>query len=100
MPGASPRLEAQAEHPPGARQSSPPGRRPAQQELSRCAASPLQQSAIKRVALARTCRPQAAGRSLSLPGSGCAAGLPAAEALDAATGVHQLLLARVERVAV
>src|SRR4051795_479879 len=85
MPRASPRQEASAEGPPGGRPSSPPGRRPAQQELSRCAASLLQQSVIRRVASAR---------------SGCAAGLAAAEALDAAAGIHQLLLARVERVAV
>src|SRR4051794_23739974 len=85
MRRASPRQEASAAGPPGGRPSSPPGRRPAQQELSRCAASLLQQSVIRRVAL---------------PRSGCAAGLAAAEALDAAAGVHQLLPARVERVAV
>src|SRR3954471_21747160 len=85
MARASPRQAASAAGAPGGRPSSPPGRRPAQQGLLRCAASLLQQSVIRRVASAR---------------SGCAAGLAAAEALDAAAGIHQLLLARVERVAV
>src|SRR5207247_11175637 len=74
--------------------------------LARSAGAPARSAIVKAEgrsrSLARSAIVKAEGRSRSLA-RGARAGaarLAAAEALDAATGVHQLLLARVERVTV